>query len=465
MKTLQFGLLLLFTVTINDLTAQNTYSLNKTATIYDLPGDHFITHFKKNGKAYLQEHDITGTIVWKDSLNNDFALPSIDSVYLQRFGESDKYCVFLQYNNSTDSITVNCSMLSILTHQFQLFRTDVLRSDFSFKTCSVNDSTIYLFTNAYTAMSVLKHDVFSINSNLDRTIIASSDSVKTKPLDSIWGYNFYIIPDGLIEVYNDYGNVYTQKYSLQLQKTATLDSSKYSPEYQFASSIFLHLKDSDSIFSFNYGYLPGFNESSWDVTWFNSQLTTLDSFVYIYNINPPNNFYTVNFNDVVLTNDYIYALATYSEYDGPGYSYYPHLFIYDYQLDLYCDFELDLSYELANELTVLNDKAYVVHNTGDRLELLLIDQCSVAAGINDLGNNTSSSLQLYPNPSDGNFTLKSQHSVQGKEVCVYSVLGQKITRTILLNETENTIELNVKSGVYFIKIVGDDSETVQFVVR
>jgi hypothetical protein len=72
--------------------------------------------------------------------------------------------------------------------------------------------------------------------------------------------------------------------------------------------------------------------------------------------------------------------------------------------------------------------------------------------INEL--NLSENFTIYPNPSDGLFTIKLASNSKAQVIEVYNVIG-KLISTSLISSSSNEHQLNVNSidGVYFVKIL------------
>ena len=73
-------------------------------------------------------------------------------------------------------------------------------------------------------------------------------------------------------------------------------------------------------------------------------------------------------------------------------------------------------------------------------------------------------VSIYPNPSDGNFTLSLEAKHQGKyELRTYSILGTEILQIqIELTAGKNAIRINPEikplPGIYFVQIRGTNNE-------
>ena len=77
------------------------------------------------------------------------------------------------------------------------------------------------------------------------------------------------------------------------------------------------------------------------------------------------------------------------------------------------------------------------------------------------------SFSLYPNPSNGNFTIKAKlkDTLENGGIIIYDNLGREIVKTLLVIN-QNTVNQNfnfdsiVTPGIYFLKII-DNKETLQ----
>lgn len=65
----------------------------------------------------------------------------------------------------------------------------------------------------------------------------------------------------------------------------------------------------------------------------------------------------------------------------------------------------------------------------------------------------SETLQLYPNPSKGSFTiLLSSGTDEQVPVIITNIMGEKVGELVINSNKENTINLNQPAGIYFISI-------------
>jgi len=76
---------------------------------------------------------------------------------------------------------------------------------------------------------------------------------------------------------------------------------------------------------------------------------------------------------------------------------------------------------------------------------------SEATGIVDFAD---AGITVYPNPSDGNFTLSMKKNIQG-QLLIYSPLGSRVfEKNIKTGDVKISIP-NSSAGVYFIQFVTD----------
>jgi hypothetical protein len=79
----------------------------------------------------------------------------------------------------------------------------------------------------------------------------------------------------------------------------------------------------------------------------------------------------------------------------------------------------------------------------------------------------SASFVLYPNPTNGNFTLvqKGDKILENVRIEVYSMHGEKVMTGNMIGEKQHDfLSSDLKTGLYFVKIVaGDYVETIKLI--
>ena len=78
-------------------------------------------------------------------------------------------------------------------------------------------------------------------------------------------------------------------------------------------------------------------------------------------------------------------------------------------------------------------------------------------GIDDLNNNLN--IQLYPNPSNGVFTLIGK-DVKNAQLQIYNVLGQLVLQQLMINDEEIISLPNLSEGVFQIVITNSNKQTM-----
>ena len=71
-------------------------------------------------------------------------------------------------------------------------------------------------------------------------------------------------------------------------------------------------------------------------------------------------------------------------------------------------------------------------------------------GVKEKENNEE--ISIYPNPSNGAFTINLNKEYKNVEIEITDVIGQVIYNAALKETTQTTVQLNVKSGIYFIEV-------------
>lgn len=73
------------------------------------------------------------------------------------------------------------------------------------------------------------------------------------------------------------------------------------------------------------------------------------------------------------------------------------------------------------------------------------------------------SVSIFPNPSNGNFTLQFAHEKYGDvEISISDVTGKEVfTKKLTIENSISKIDMDVNSGVYFVKLTGNYQSLVK----
>jgi hypothetical protein len=113
---------------------------------------------------------------------------------------------------------------------------------------------------------------------------------------------------------------------------------------------------------------------------------------------------------------------------------------------------LGLSYCLSD--SIRNDLVnnYFWTFTGDTLNCL-------GVGIDETSSLSEAGFSIYPNPTQGEFTLERNLSAKAKELFVYNMQGQLVYTAVAQNRKQQIDLSGFKSGIYLLRI-GEESKRV-----
>lgn len=145
-------------------------------------------------------------------------------------------------------------------------------------------------------------------------------------------------------------------------------------------------------------------------------------------------------------------------------------------------------YSRNNEVTIAGVITCVTHTSSMQFGSNVIDYSSFGSfvysdlflgrivdnsvlGIKDNLNLSGASLKVYPNPSEGLFTVSCDCKTKNLQIKVANVLGQLVIdtefKTISGDHEQGTIDLSgLSKGTYFIMVYGEDFiETKKFIIQ
>ena len=105
--------------------------------------------------------------------------------------------------------------------------------------------------------------------------------------------------------------------------------------------------------------------------------------------------------------------------------------------------------------------ADIIFKTNDPENALVIIPLVLKVDVTSVIENGENAYEIYPNPATTAVTVKGENL---SHVAIYNVAGQ-LVKVVNLNETVNTIDMNVEAGVYFFSIYDNNGgNNVQRVV-
>jgi uncharacterized repeat protein (TIGR03803 family) len=171
------------------------------------------------------------------------------------------------------------------------------------------------------------------------------------------------------------------------------------------------------------------------------------------------------FGNVVLKDSLLYGMAGLGGADGQG-----TIFSVDtngaYYTDLHDCTSSDGNYPIGS-LTVFRNVLYGMTNIGGTNDSGVIfryytpmHDSGSGLGIQNITAN-SSNISVYPNPSNGIFTLQSSVVSGQSSVDIYNVLGQQVySKQAVIRNSQFVIELNQPSGVYLYRVIANSGEVI-----
>jgi hypothetical protein len=85
-----------------------------------------------------------------------------------------------------------------------------------------------------------------------------------------------------------------------------------------------------------------------------------------------------------------------------------------------------------------------------------------ATGINE--ENLQNAFSIYPNPTNGEFTITNSSSINNYELKITNVLGETVFEKAVSRKQE-TINLNEGQGIYFLQLRTETGAVVKKIIK
>jgi len=111
---------------------------------------------------------------------------------------------------------------------------------------------------------------------------------------------------------------------------------------------------------------------------------------------------------------------------------------------------------------------YTVSNTcGMAKAAMLMDVIECNTGVNKIDNQTDPFITLYPNPSNGSFTVNLFSATKEEAIIIITnMLGEKIKEMKISTNKPTSMQLNVQSCIYFLSVITNNSSSSEkFVIE
>lgn len=462
------NLLLLIVLISGNSFAQSNYSITKDASIYDLPGGDFITAKLMNDKTHLKHYDVTGNVLWQDSISFQGTTGTVYLGTVSQFTGTNE-CVITMANDLTnysnwsqnDTLIYQFTKLNLSTHQFtgSLIDTIYTRGGGHL---NYSDTSIYFFFSdrSINNGAYFNYATYSLNPSMQLSMIAPSDSIL-----GFWGWDnrFYKINDQILYYQKTDEMNFARRFSSSMSQTAQ-DTLYANTGTTFMSTLYVTKWNDDSLFIFTEGVTNGTSTVKWRLDWNDSYLTPINTTQFLSPITdyPLTTIrYETSYNKIAVDkqNKKIMVLANETGNFQPEIV--QKVFVYDFDFNLECEIPITIGSKSTNQLMELNDLVYLKITNQSSTDLALVD-CQLL-GINE-PENAKNDLVIYPNPTSSQLFVDNSE-LSDMEIEIYSTEG-KLMQKISGVDSKITIDLGAyEKGVYLISIEANGVKQTKRVIK
>ncbi|MFM1998920.1 MAG: hypothetical protein RL204_867, partial [Bacteroidota bacterium] len=115
--------------------------------------------------------------------------------------------------------------------------------------------------------------------------------------------------------------------------------------------------------------------------------------------------------------------------------------------------------------TVFENTAYIYFDFNEAI----ITNTAVNTFVSSIGVNeveTSAGISIYPNPSEGDFTISAEDMNAGDYIVIFDAMGREVFRKQVMNSNTTQIDTDLSTGQYVLQIQGSvNVQTTKVVVR
>ncbi|MBL7934385.1 MAG: T9SS type A sorting domain-containing protein, partial [Bacteroidia bacterium] len=123
-----------------------------------------------------------------------------------------------------------------------------------------------------------------------------------------------------------------------------------------------------------------------------------------------------------------------------------------------------------NNTSPLIDKGVIVNNIsditnlnyyGNKPDIGAFENNSVVTSLKDKVL-MMEGFAVFPNPTTGSVTINATNKSNGTKLIIRNVLGEQINRTETLNSSNTSIFIEGSSGVYFLELIPETGQSINF---
>ena len=450
-------LLFVFVIILENSFAQNIYTIQKDAIIYDLPGGDFLTAKHINNKTLLTHIGLTGNVIWEDSLAFQLNIDNTYFCWIAGFKNSDEYIISMMKDlspntfpwggnqNDNDTLIYQFSKLKLSTHQFIAHLIDTFETQGISRPIEFSDNSIILtpLDQSLGISPYINLASFSLAPAMTLNPIAPISSVTIHEAPwSAYKFNDSIYLHQSQEFSHDISK-YDSNFNLLQDNYAVITTGE-----DWNRAFYQNTISYDSIFVFTQGTTGGSPYAEWRMDWRKMDLSEINHTIISSPIIPNTNWnYRTSFDKIAVdkTNRTILVLA--NEDGANGVDMIQKIFIYDYSFNLLCEMPITIGFKSTNTLVELNNRVYLKTINLTNSELVLVD-CQMANTTEVFYQNE---LLVYPNPTAGKIYVTNN-----KQATLSITLLSSEGKVINFKQNNNLIVdldvTEVKNGIYILSI-------------